>query len=94
MISQKTIDDFRFSNRTWAEIFQMKALDELNYLEIQFLKSINWLTHVTFSDYQKWKRNVDLLVRKKMQERAVAESAYPSPPIQMAEMSNPFSYCK
>ena len=62
LLGSKFLDDNTFQNRSWSEVSNI-PVQELNILELEWLKSIEWVLHIDFNDPQgfklwdlKWKR--------------------------------------
>ena len=62
LLGSKFLDDNTFQNRSWSEVSNI-SVQELNTLELEWLKSIEWDLHIDFNDPQgfklwdlKWKR--------------------------------------
>eukprot|EP00961_Rhodomonas_salina_P035727 480508-Rhodomonas_salina.1 len=51
MVSAKHWEDIYFSNKHWAKIGGV-SLAEINLLELEFLKAMNWELYVSFGEYE------------------------------------------
>ncbi|RKO98749.1 hypothetical protein CXG81DRAFT_28443 [Caulochytrium protostelioides] len=62
VLSQKYLDDNRFTNRTWSEVSGI-GLRDLNVVEIDFLVRIEWNMYVAKAEYTQWLRGIQMLGR-------------------------------
>ena len=54
LLGSKFLDDNTFQNRSWSEVSNI-PVQELNTLELEWLKSIEWDLHIDFNDPQGFK---------------------------------------
>ena len=88
IMANKFLDDYTFTNKTWAEITNM-SLHEITKMEAQLFLGIDNNASVSLATYNWWCCTLDMLKQKRdidaqwLKWQECAPSAYPSSPISM-----------
>ncbi|KAI9203753.1 uncharacterized protein BJ171DRAFT_132528 [Polychytrium aggregatum] len=67
ILSQKFLDDNRYTNRTWAKVIS-RSLEEINSAEMVILKDLNWDINVSKSEYTSFLRTIQTF-KKELSEK-------------------------